>query len=156
MRNWGGKIICDYIAYLRQWVPPIRIIALVDQTSQLSSTQLLQHELCACLFKSEITDTLPQIIHLVAQGATWFSRAVVEWLLQQETKPCLEQATPTLTKRERQVLELVVKGQSNSQIAAILQVAEQTVRNYISQVYSKLDLRDRTDAIIRFDRLIPQ
>lgn len=132
------------------------MIALLDPSSPISGFQLLRSELSACLFKHEITYTFPAIIHLVAQGNTWFSRAVVEKLLQQENEFCLEKITPTLTKRERQVLELVVKGQTNAQIATALNLAEQTVRNYISQIYDKLDLEDRTTAIMRFSKRLSQ
>jgi DNA-binding NarL/FixJ family response regulator len=52
-----------------------------------------------------------------------------------------------LTRREREILELLAQGFHNRQIAEQLHVAEQTVKNNVSVIYSKLDVHDRLDII---------
>jgi DNA-binding NarL/FixJ family response regulator len=56
---------------------------------------------------------------------------------------------PDLTEREREVLILIAQGRSNSEIAQELVIGQKTVRNYISSIFSKLQVADRAQAIIR-------
>ncbi len=58
-------------------------------------------------------------------------------------------AVPSLSERELDVLRLMAGGYSNREIAQTLFLAEGTVKNYVSEVLSKLDTRDRTRAVLR-------
>ncbi|HHV92950.1 MAG TPA: response regulator transcription factor [Firmicutes bacterium] len=53
-----------------------------------------------------------------------------------------------LTSREREILECIVGGQSNKEIAATLLISEKTVKNHVSNILRKLELADRTQAAI--------
>jgi DNA-binding NarL/FixJ family response regulator len=55
-------------------------------------------------------------------------------------------ATAVLTKREREILQLVAEGHSNGQLAKMLWVTEQTVKFHLSNIYRKLDVANRTEA----------
>jgi two-component system, NarL family, response regulator len=56
--------------------------------------------------------------------------------------------SPVLSKRERDVLQLLPKGMSNQEIGAALQIAEGTVKSHINNILSKLNVADRTQAVI--------
>jgi DNA-binding NarL/FixJ family response regulator len=56
---------------------------------------------------------------------------------------------PELSDREREVLELMAAGLPNAAIARRMFLSDKTVRNYITSVFAKLDVRDRTEAVIR-------
>ena len=55
---------------------------------------------------------------------------------------------PDLTDREREILNLIVQGQSNADIAARLVLSLKTVRNHVSNIFSKLQVADRAQAIL--------
>ena len=68
-----------------------------------------------------------------------------------EEKGCVEQKFPEeITKKEIEVMEQVALGLNNKEIAANLFLSEGTVRNYISTILEKLDLRDRTQLAIYY------
>jgi DNA-binding NarL/FixJ family response regulator len=56
---------------------------------------------------------------------------------------------PELSDREREVLELLARGMPNSQIARKLVVSPETVRNHVSNIFTKLQVNDRAEAIKR-------
>jgi DNA-binding NarL/FixJ family response regulator len=56
---------------------------------------------------------------------------------------------PDLTEREREILQLLAQGRNNSQIAAQLVLSGHTVRNHMSSIFSKLQVADRAEAIVR-------
>ena len=60
-----------------------------------------------------------------------------------------EDAFPELTPRELEVLELIAEGYKNSQIAEKLVISDKTVRNHITNIFSKLQVADRAQAIIK-------
>ena len=59
------------------------------------------------------------------------------------------QAFPELTTREHEVLDLIAKGLNNQAIATRLSISEKTVPNHISNIFNKLQVVDRAQAIVR-------
>ena len=98
-------------------------------------------------------------IRAVADGEAIFSPSIAERMLhffaaQPATPREVAQVSPdpafaALTEREREVLELIASGLTNSAIAERLVISPKTVRNYITEIFSKLQVADRAQAIIR-------
>jgi DNA-binding NarL/FixJ family response regulator len=91
-------------------------------------------------------------IRAVGRGEAIFSPAIATRLIDFFNAPQFAmppQAFPELTEREREILDLIAKGHNNSEIAARLVLSPNTVRNYVSNVFSKLQVADRAQAIIR-------
>lgn len=87
-------------------------------------------------------------IRTVACGEAIFGAAVARRLLGYLSEP--QQAPfPELTQREREVLELLAAGKSNQAIAADLFLSLKTVRNHVSNIFTKLQVPDRAQAIVR-------
>jgi len=63
-----------------------------------------------------------------------------------------ESSTETLSSREREILELVSKGYTNKEIADVLSIAFQTVHTHVRNIYGKLHVRSRTEAVAKFLR----
>jgi DNA-binding NarL/FixJ family response regulator len=63
--------------------------------------------------------------------------------------PQLPHVFPELTDREREVLDLIAQGFNNADIARELVISTKTVRNHASNIFSKLQVADRAEAIIR-------
>ena len=90
-------------------------------------------------------------IRAVAQGEAIFSPAIARRLVNFFSNPPQEAnpAFPELTEREREILDLIARGESNAEIAQRLVLSPHTVRNHISNIFSKLQVADRAQAIIR-------
>ena len=65
------------------------------------------------------------------------------------TTPVRAPAFPDLSDRELEVLDLIARGMSNQQIVDRLVISPKTVRNHISNIFSKLQVRDRAEAVVR-------
>lgn len=91
-------------------------------------------------------------ITVVAHGEAIFSPQIAQRLMQYfvNMRPVIpEHAFPDLTEREREVLALIVDGKSNTQIAENLVLSPKTVSNHISNIFSKLQVVDRAQAVSR-------
>lgn len=90
-------------------------------------------------------------IHAVARGEAIFGPAVAARLIDffASSPGGPPQAFPDLTDREREVLELIARGESNAAIARSLVLSQKTVRNHVSNIFNKLRVADRAQAIVR-------
>ncbi len=93
-----------------------------------------------------------QAIRAVGRGEAIFSAAVAERVLAYFATPrpaVPPQVFPTLTDREREILNLIARGHANPSIATQLHLSTKTVGNYVSNIFTKLQVADRAQAIIR-------
>ncbi len=91
-------------------------------------------------------------VRAVARGEALFGPAIAARLMTFFATPVLDPDIPLfpeLTDREREVLDLIARGESNSDIAERLHIRPKTVGNHISNIFSKLHVADRAQAIIR-------
>ena len=95
---------------------------------------------------------LLRALRTVADGGAVFGPAIARRMIGLfEAAASAASATPFphLTMREREILDLVARGWSNQQIAAQLDLSIKTVRNYVSSVFTKLQVVDRAQAIVK-------
>jgi DNA-binding NarL/FixJ family response regulator len=101
---------------------------------------------------AEPAETL-RAIRAVASGEAIFSPGVAGHLMDYFAHPPVAPANPAafskLSEREREVLTLIAQGITNAAIAERLVLSPKTVRNYISEIFSKLQVASRAEAIIR-------
>jgi DNA-binding NarL/FixJ family response regulator len=104
------------------------------------------------VLKGADQDEMLRTIRAVARGEALFGPAIAARLVEffASTKPGLSpDVFPELTNRERQVLDLVAQGKNNNTIAGELYISLKTVRNHVSNIFSKLQVADRAGAIIK-------
>ena len=94
-------------------------------------------------------------IHAVADGEAIFSPTITQRLTEYFASPgrdpetASSRAFPNLTEREHEILSLIAGGYTNTAIASRLYLSPKTVRNYVSSIFTKMQVADRSQAIIR-------
>lgn len=104
------------------------------------------------IVKGVSPDEMLRAIRAVGSGEAIFSPAIAVRLMNffAAPKPSVPAQTfPELSEREREILDLVAQGASNAEIANKLVLSPKTVRNHVSNIFSKLQVADRAHAIIR-------
>src|SRR5699024_2558515 len=95
---------------------------------------------------------LIQAVRSVAEGGAWLDPRVASQVLAtyraSSPNPGANDRLQTLTSRERDVLQQLATGATNTEIADTLFISEPTVKTHLSNILTKLDLRDRAAAII--------
>lgn len=139
--------------------PGIHIIMLTISDDPRSVFPAIKAGAMGYLLKDETPQELLRAIRAVSGGEALLSSRVAYILLEefkqlfeardQAPKVLLEGGMyDNLTKRELEVLQLVANGQSNKEIAQTLSIAERTVKNHISNIFQKLHVNDRTQAVV--------
>jgi DNA-binding NarL/FixJ family response regulator len=105
------------------------------------------------LLKDAPPEQLVEAIRIVARGdallAPSITRRLIERFLRQPPlAPAGSRPLHQLTAREREVLDLIAHGLSNSEIAVRLYLTEATVKTHVAHIYRKLGLRDRAQAVV--------
>jgi DNA-binding NarL/FixJ family response regulator len=105
------------------------------------------------LLKGADKDETLAAIRAVARGEAVFGPGIAERLTGYFEAPTARTPTrpvfPELTEREREILDLVARGKNNEEIAKTLFLSLKTVRNYVSNIFTKLGVVDRTSAALR-------
>jgi len=126
-------------AAIHREYPRARLIALTTYGGDEDIRRALQAGVQAYLMKDILHDELLKAIRAVHEGQTYLPASVAAALAAQMPRP-------DLSARELQVLELIVAGLANKQIAYTLNIAEYTVKNHVKNILDKLAVQDRTQA----------
>ena len=126
-------------AAIRRDYPKAKLIALTTYGGDEDIRRALHAGVQAYLMKDILHDELLKAIRAVHEGQTYLPASVAAALAAQVPRP-------DLSVRELQVLELIVAGLANKQIAYTLNIAEYTVKNHVKNILDKLAVQDRTQA----------
>ena len=127
----------------------VRVLVLTAYDDDAYVHGVVRAGVAGYLLKDEATEALVSAIHAVVKGGTWFSRAVVHKMFTPPSEERgLDDRVLELTARERELITAIGRGWNNRRIAAEFDLAEQTVRNYVSRIYDKLGLRSRAEVVV--------
>ncbi|BAZ39957.1 LuxR family two component transcriptional regulator [Calothrix sp. NIES-4101] len=132
----------------------VKVLVLTTFDDHEYVTTALQHGAMGYLLKDTPSEELAVAIRAVYKGYTQLGPGIVKKLLthfpvnsaNQETLPPPNLAE--LTPREKDVLKLIASGANNREIAQQLYISEGTVKNHVTNILNRLNLRDRTQAAI--------
>jgi NarL family two-component system response regulator LiaR len=129
----------------------IKVIALTSFTEDDKVFPAIQAGASSYLLKDVTPDALVEAIRAVHRGEARLHPEIMRKLMEQvANQPHFEPAegVPALTRRERDVIQLVAQGQSNREIAETLVISEKTAKAHVSNILGKLGLDDRTQMAI--------
>jgi len=129
----------EAIAAIRREFPDARLIVLTTYDGDEDIYRSLQAGAQGYLLKDMFFEELEDAIRKVHAGARRIPSLVAERLAER-------MAGSDLTGRELEVLEEIVRGKSNKEIANVLRITESTVKSHINNILSKLGVSDRTQA----------
>jgi DNA-binding NarL/FixJ family response regulator len=132
--------------------PHIAVLVLTMYDDDTSVFATMRAGARGYLLKGADQDQIVQAVRAVARGEAIFGSGIATKLLGYFANPRgtqLAPAFPELTDREREILELIARGKNNQQITQQLVISPKTVRNHISNIFAKLHVADRAQAIVR-------
>lgn len=132
-------------------VPQVAVLVLTMDDDDETVFSAMRAGARGYLVKGVEQDDISRAIRSVAAGEAVFGPGVAQRVLAFLTAPKPQAAAPfpQLTPREAEVLDLLAAGLTNSGIATRLEVSPKTVANNVSAIFAKLQVADRTQAIIR-------
>lgn len=107
------------------------------------------------LVKDCTTDEIVRVVNQAAEGQTTLSPEIAASMLSEVNKlePAPADHEGLISRREVEVLQLISEGLATNEVADQLFISIKTVKNHLASIYSKLDSRDRTQAVLRAVRM---
>ncbi|TLS48920.1 response regulator transcription factor [Paenibacillus antri] len=137
---------------IRDGMPSIKVLVLTLFEDNESVFMSLRAGASGYILKDAEEEEVFRAILAVANGEAIFSPAVASRVLAFFSNKHIsapKEIFPMLTEREREILVLLAKGKSNSGIAKELRLSVKTVSNYVSNIFNKLQVADRAEAMLR-------
>ena len=130
----------DAIRAIIQRDPHARVVVLTMYDGDEDIHRALEAGATTYLLKGSPSDDLIRIVRAVHAGGQPIPQDVRQRLEDRASRP-------SLTQREVRVLELVLQGQRNKEIATTLSISDDTVQVHLKNIFTKLDVHDRTAAV---------
>lgn len=137
---------------IKQLYPAIKIIALTIHEDEEYVFELIRAGVSGYVLKDISADELIDTIKRVNKGESIIAPSITGKIINEfskmHRKAEMEKNRGQLTRREKEVLVLLTEGKSNKSIAEDLFLSEKTVKNHVSNVLHKLEVEDRTQAVL--------
>ncbi len=144
MPGMGGL---EALAALREAHPEVKVVILSMHDEPAYVTKAVELGAHAYLLKNTDRDELMRAIHLVVDGKAYIQAELTSALVSRLAGDSGQVDPPAISPRVSEVLRLLALGYENKQIAAELEIAEATVKTYLTTLYETLDVRNRAEAV---------
>jgi NarL family two-component system response regulator LiaR len=134
---------------LRRRLPATRVIVLTSFADDERLLPAIRAGAAGYLLKDAEPRELARAVRAAHAGEALLDPAVAARVVQELAAPTDGDVAERLTRREREVLELLARGLSNKRIARELGIAEKTVKTHVGHLLAKLGVTDRTQAAVR-------
>lgn len=129
--------------------PDLGVVSLKRRVDEHQLRAALDAGADACCLATTPGERLCKAIRVVADGATWLDSEISHALFHHAIHGTVpSQPQPHLSPREQDILQLIVEGYSNDEIAAQLERSAPTVRTHLAHLYRKLGVSDRVSAAV--------
>jgi two-component system, NarL family, response regulator LiaR len=130
---------------IRAAAPAVRVLVLTAYQDDPYIYGLLDAGASGYILKTAEGQEIVRAVRATAAGQAAIDPQVAPRLIARLTQPT--QQSDALTERELAVLRLAARGQTNKQIGAALQISDRTVQNHLANIYAKLNVASRTEAV---------
>jgi DNA-binding NarL/FixJ family response regulator len=131
-------------------VPQTRVLVLSMYSDEAYVTQILQAGATGYLLKDSADVDLLKAVGEAARGRSFFSPAIARVMLDDYVRQLADKGVTdryeALSEREREIFQLIAEAKTNKEIAGEIFLSDKTVKNYVSSILSKLNLRRRSEA----------
>jgi DNA-binding NarL/FixJ family response regulator len=148
--NLPGMSGVECTRQLKSLLPQIEIVMLTVYDDSDRIFHALQMGAAGYLLKRSSTDEIVEAIQSVLHGGAPMSSYIARKVVHSFRQAGTAKPSEGLSKRETEVLAYVAQGYSNKEIADALGLSVETVRAYLKTTYTKLHVRSRTEAAMKF------
>ena len=125
---------------IRETQPDTKILILTSYSTSVDVSRAVEAGASGALVKDSEDDQLIAAVKKIANGGKAFSPEL-KALVKDEPPP------PTLTERQQEILDLLVKGRTNGEIAAQLALQEDSIKKVVNAIFEKIGARNRAEAV---------
>lgn len=148
-----GPVTEGLVSLIRSRRRNARVVVLSDEVQGSRSFPFLHLGVKGLVRYQEVSRQLPKAVRMVAKGGFWIPRKVMSdylALLQSGRRASLStRSVGKLSRREKEVLELVLKSLSNKEISSALNISESTVKFHVSNIFHHYGVQRRADLILQ-------
>ncbi len=139
----------DATRRVKKEFPQTRVLMLTAYDDDPYIFAALQAGASGYLLKTASSDELVHAVHAIAAGESALSPAVAKKLVLRTTgSKSKDETIEPLTEREMEILQLAAKGMGNKQIGVALSISDRTVQGHLANIYTKLHVGTRTEAVM--------
>ena len=151
--NMPGMHGSDTFAAFREANPDVKVAVLTGNEDRTMILECLSAGVHGYILKADETNELLSAIRTIISGGIYVPARLSHLVAKQAAMPQRAGASPGLTKRQREVMDLLAKGMSTKSIARQLTLGVGTVKVHLAALYRTLDVHSRMEAIVKVQHL---